>query len=280
MIRRFKQNRLGLLGLGLSVVYILVALIGPILITKDPTAIEPGARFQGPSPEHLFGTDRYGRDVFARTIHGARISLRVAVIVTLASTIAGVLLGLTAGFYGGKVDEAIMRLVDVMFAFPSILLALVIIAILGPGLDKAILALSIAFVPPMVRVTRGSALSVREEEYVLAAISYGESSFGIMRRDMLPNLLSAVIVQATITFAYSIIAEAGLSYLALSASPPEPTWGAVISEGQSTIELAPWVTVFPSLAILVTILGLTFLGIGLRDALDPKTDTDQKGGAI
>jgi peptide/nickel transport system permease protein len=269
-----------MVGLGLSIIYILIAVIGPLLITSDPTSINPTVRFQNPSLEHLFGTDRYGRDVLIRTIYGARISLRVAVIVTISSTIVGVFLGLLAGFYGGKVDEAIMRVIDVMFAFPSILLALVIVAILGPGLNRAILALSIAFVPPMVRVTRGSALSVREEEYVLAAISYGESSFGIMRRDMLPNLLSAVIVQATITFAYSIIAEAGLSYLALSASPPTPTWGAIISEGQNTIELAPWVIMFPSLSILVTVLGLTFFGIGLRDALDPKTDTDEKGGAI
>lgn len=278
MVRRFKRNRLGTLGLGFAIVYFVVALLGPYLVTNDPSAMDPINRLAAPSMEHFFGTDRYGRDVFSRTLIGARISLKVATIVVTFSTLVGVSLGLVAGFYGGKIDEVIMRFVDILFAFPSILLALVIIAILGPGLDRAILALSIAYTPTMIRITRGSALSVRQEEYVMAAVSYGERDVGVMFRDMLPNLVSAVVVQATITFAFATLAEAGLSYLGLSAQPPTPTWGVMISQGQNSIELAPWASLFPGLAIMFTVLGLTFLGVGLRDTLDPKTDSGGIGG--
>lgn len=276
--RRFVRNRLAMVGLLFSAVYVVVALVGPILVTSDPNAINAMARFEAPSLAHPFGTDRYGRDVLTRIVVGARMSLYVAVLVVAFVTTVGVTFGLLAGFFRGYVDEAIMRFVDVLFAFPSILLALVIIAILGPGLNKAVLALAVAFVPIMVRVTRGSAISTREEEYILAAISSGENTPNIMFRHMLPNLVSVVMVQATITFAFSILAEAGLSYLGLSAQSPTITWGVMISEGQAYIGRAPWVTFFPGLAIMATVLGLTFLGVGLRDALDPKTDIDTNVG--
>lgn len=278
MVRRFKRNRLGMAGLVIASVYFLIALVGPLLVTQDPSAMNPTERFLPPSLDHPFGTDRFGRDIFARTIVGARISLKVATAVVTFSSVVGVSLGLFAGYYGGKIDELIMRIVDVMFAFPSILLALVIIAILGPGLNKAIIALAIAYTPIMVRITRGSTLSVREEEYVMAAVSYGERNLGVMFRDVFPNIMSAVFVQATITFAFATLSEAGLSYLGLSAQPPTPTWGIMISMGQQTLEISPWGSLFPGLAIMFTVLGLTFLGVGLRDTLDPKTDTGQIGG--
>ncbi|WP_436933866.1 ABC transporter permease [Halovenus marina] len=278
VLRRFFQNRIAVAGLVLTVLYFAVGLLGPILAPHDPTAIDATARFQPPSLEHPFGTDTRGRDILSRVMHGARLSLYVAaVVVTVAGTV-GVTLGLIAGYFRGLVDEAIMRFVDVLFAFPAILLALVIITILGPGLNKAIVALSIAFVPIMVRVTRGSAISIREEEYITAAKAYGETSYNIMFREMLPNLISVVMVQATITFAFSILAEAGLSYLGLSAQFPTITWGLMISEGQNNILRAPWSTIFPGLAIMVSVLGLTFFGVGLRDALDPKTDVDTEAG--
>lgn len=276
--RRFLQNRIAVAGLILTFIYLVVGALGPILAPHDPTALDATARFQPPSLEHPFGTDTRGRDILSRVMHGARLSLYVAVVVVTVATTVGVTLGLVAGYMRGLVDEAIMRFVDVLFAFPAILLALVIITILGPGLNRAILALSVAFVPIMVRVTRGSAISIREEDYILAAKAYGETGYNIMFREMLPNLISVVMVQATITFAFSILAEAGLSYLGLSAQFPTITWGLMISEGQSDIVRAPWATFFPGLAIMVTVLGLTFFGVGLRDALDPKTDVDTDVG--
>lgn len=276
-LTELRQNRLAIAGLVLTSLYFLLAIVGPLFITQDPTAMDTTNRFAPPTVEHPFGTDRYGRDVFTRVVVGARASLKVALIVVSSSALVGVTLGLIAGYHRGWVDEAIMRAMDILFSFPSILLALVIIAILGPGLYKAIIALSIAYTPVMVRITRGSALSVREEEFVLAAKSYGENSWQIMFRDMLPNMLSVVLVQATISFAFTILSEAGLSYLGLSAQPPTVTWGIMISEGQSVLEIAPWVSLFPGLAIMLSVLGLTFLGVGLRDALDPRSSTDTGG---
>lgn len=278
VVHRFFQNRLAVAGLVMTAIYLLIGVLGPVLAPHDPTYIDAAARFQAPSLEHPFGTDTRGRDILSRVMYGARQSLYVAVVVVTLASIAGVSLGLVAGYFRGLVDEAVMRFIDVLFAFPAILLALLIITILGPGLNRAILALSIAFVPIMVRVTRGSAISVREEDYILAAKAYGESSYNIMFREMLPNLISVVMVQATITFAFSILAEAGLSYLGLSAQFPTITWGLMISEAQSDLVRAPWATIFPGLAIMATVLGLTFLGVGLRDALDPKTDVDSNVG--
>ncbi len=278
VVHRFFQNRLAIAGLVIGGIYLIVGVLGPILAPHDPTAIDAAARFQPPSLEHPFGTDTRGRDVLSRVMYGARKSLYVAfIVVTIASSI-GVTLGLVAGYFRGLVDEVVMRFIDVLFAFPAILLALLIITILGPGLNQAVLALSVAFIPIMVRVTRGSAISIREEDYILAARAYGESGYKILFREMLPNLISVVMVQATITFAFSILAEAGLSYLGLSAQFPTITWGLMISEAQSDILRAPWTAIFPGLAIMITVLGLTFLGVGLRDALDPKTDIDRNVG--
>ncbi|QOS14098.1 ABC-type transport system permease protein (plasmid) [Haloferax gibbonsii] len=274
IVRRFIQNRLGMLGLVMSLSYFGIALIGPHIMPYDASTMEVVNRLAAPSLAHPFGTDQFGRDVLSRVILGARYSLRVSVLVVSVSALAGITLGLTAGYYGDLVDGAIMRFVDIMFAFPSILLGLVVIAILGPGLNQAIIALAVAYTPIMTRITRGSAVSVRTEEYVLAAITYGERNINIMFREMLPNLISAVIVQATITFAYATLAEASLSYLGLSAQPPTPTWGVMISAGQSFLTIAPWMSLFPGLAIMYTVLGLSFLGVGLRDALDPKTDIE------
>ncbi|WP_338072324.1 ABC transporter permease [Haloferax gibbonsii] len=263
-----------MLGLVMSLSYFGIALIGPHIMPYDASTMEVVNRLAAPSLAHPFGTDQFGRDVLSRVILGARYSLRVSVLVVSVSALAGITLGLTAGYYGDLVDGAIMRFVDIMFAFPSILLGLVVIAILGPGLNQAIIALAVAYTPIMTRITRGSAVSVRTEEYVLAAITYGERNINIMFREMLPNLISAVIVQATITFAYATLAEASLSYLGLSAQPPTPTWGVMISAGQSFLTIAPWMSLFPGLAIMYTVLGLSFLGVGLRDALDPKTDIE------
>ncbi|RQG94194.1 ABC transporter permease [Natrarchaeobius chitinivorans] len=274
MLKELAAHRLGQIGLAIVAIYGILAVLGPVVFTVDPSAVAGGERYLGPSLQYPFGTDGYGRDIFALTILGARVSLYVAVVVVGISTTLGIIFGLISAYFSDLVDEAIMRAVDVLLAFPGILLALVIIAILGPGLNRAVLALAIAYTPIMTRIVRGNALAIREEEYVLAAKSYGESHWRILFREMLPNLTSVVIVQMTITFAFSILSEASLSYLGLSAQPPQVTWGVLISEGQSVIGIAPWVSVFPGLTIMFTVLGLTLLGVALRDVLDPQGEVN------
>lgn len=275
--RRFRSHRLGMIGLVIVIAFVLVAIAGPYIAPRDPTESAAARRLMGPSLAHPFGTDNFGRDVLSRTLAGARASLQVAVLSVGFATIVGVTFGLVSGYYRGYVDEGIMRMVDIALAFPSILLALVVIAILGPGLNRAILALGIAYTPLMVRITRGSALSEREEEYITAAIAYGQRNWRIMYKELLPNIAPTIMVQATITFAFAILVEAALSYLGLSAQPPTITWGIMIAETQENLTVNPWMGLFPGVAIMVTVLGLTFLGIGLRDALDPK-DQDPVGG--
>lgn len=278
IVRRFKQNRLAVFGLVVTAGYVLTGLLAPYITPYDPAAMDVINQFAGPSLAHPFGTDQFGRDMLSRVVLGTRISLKVGAISITFATIVGTTLGLTAGYYRGWIDETIMRLMDVILSFPSILLALVVVAILGPGLNNTIIALGIVYIPTMTRITRGSALSVREEEYVMAAEAYGESAPGIMLRDMLPNLLAAVMVQATVSFAFVILSEAALSFLGLGAQPPTPSWGILISQGQQSITRAPWVSIFPGLAIMLTVMGLNFLGDGLRDALDPTGDVTSEEG--
>lgn len=278
ILRRFRRNKLAMLGLGMTVFYILASLIGPLFTPYEPTSVGAGPRLAAPSAEHWFGTDHLGRDIASRVLVGGRISLLVGILVVSFATVTGVTFGLLAGFFRGWTDESIMRGVDVMFAFPNILLAIVIVAILGPGLDRVILALGISYGVYMTRVARGSGISVREEEYVMAAISYAERTYNIMFREMLPNMLSAVMVQATLIWAFAILAEATLSYLGLSAQPPTITWGIMVSQGQQVVGPAPWTVIFPGIAISISVLGLTFLGVGLRDALDPHGEVDVETG--
>ena len=278
IIRRFKRNRLAVFGFGLTTFYLFASLIGPFFAPYDPHSIGVGPALEGPSADHWFGTDQRGRDVFSRVLYGGRISLLVGIATVALASFIGVTFGLMAGFFRGWLDESVMRGVDVMFAFPNILLAIVIVAILGPGLDRVILALGIAYGVYMTRVARGSAISVREQEYVMAAISYAERWWKIMFREMLPNMLSAVMVQATLIWAFAILAEATLSYLGLSAQPPTVTWGIMVSSGQAVVAHAPWTVLAPGIAIMISVLGLTFLGVGLRDALDPHSDVDVDHG--
>jgi len=278
IIRRFKRNKLAVFGLLLSTFYITVSLLGPLLAPHDPFQTAAGPAMQGPTLTHPMGTDQLGRDVLSRVLYGGRISILVGVATVALATVGGVTFGLIAGYFRGWVDESIMRIVDVFFAFPNILLALVIVAILGPGLDRVVLALGVAYGIYMTRVARGSAISVREEEYIMAAISYAERTSYIMYREMLPNMLSAVMVQATLIWAFAILAEATLSYLGLSAQPPTSTWGVMVSDGQAIIAQAPHAVIFPGIAIMISVLGLTFLGVGLRDALDPHSDTEADAG--
>ena len=233
-------------------------------------ATHPLHHQQPPSRAHPFGTDEVGRDVLSRVIYGSRLSLSVGLISVGIGGTAGVTLGLVSGFYGGWLDDVILRIMDLLLAFPGILLALAIVAVLGPGLYNVMLAVGIAATPSFTRVTRGQTLAIRAMDYVTGARAIGCTSVRIMWRYILPNVLPSVIVLATLGLAWAILAASGLSFLGLGAQPPTPEWGAMLSFGRAYLRQAWWITTFPGLAIMVTVLGMNMLGDGLRDALDPK----------
>jgi peptide/nickel transport system permease protein len=248
----------------------LVALFGASLAPYDPMAMDFTARFAPPSWAHPFGTDDFGRDVFSRVLYGAAVSFQVAFIAVGISGLAGVALGLTAGYRGGWVDEVIMRAMDVLFAFPAVLLAITVMAILGRGVENAMIAIAIVYAPIFARVTRGAVISVRDREFVLAARALGQSQLRIMLRHVLPNALGPIIVQTSLSLAFAILAEAALSFFGLGTQPPDPSWGRMLSEGRGFLQQAPWMGIFPGLAIMVSVLGFNTLGDGLRDVLDPR----------
>jgi peptide/nickel transport system permease protein len=227
-------------------------------------------RLQGPSTAHLLGTDQYGRDILSRIMQGTQNSILVGVVAVGIGMSLGVLLGLWVAFSSGWVDEAVMRTMDVIYAFPAILNAILLVAILGPGIVNAMIAIGIHNVPIFARLTRGSVLRAREEEYVLAAYSLGRRRWAVAWQHILPNILSSLIVQGTIQFAAAILAEAALSYLGLGTQLPYPSWGRMLREAQTFMGLAPWLAIFPGLAIASFVLGLNLLGDGLRDLLDPR----------
>ena len=269
-LQRLRRNRGALTGLVILTVIVLASAFAPLLTPFDPSAITPQDRWLAPSPQHPFGTDNFGRDIFARVLHGGRVSLPMGLIAVVIAIALGLMGGLLAGYYGGWVDGIIMRCVDVMLAFPGLLLALVIIATLGPGLVTAMIAIGIASVPTFIRVVRAGVLSAREKEFVDAARALGVPDGHILVRHLLPNIVSPVIVLATLGVASAIISGAALSFLGLGAKPPTPEWGAMLSESRSYLRVAPWTTTFPGLAIVVTALAINLIGDGLRDALDPR----------
>jgi peptide/nickel transport system permease protein len=269
-LRLFLRNQLATAGAIIILLLIVLALIGPALTPYDPIGINMDARLTPPSLRHPFGTDDFGRDVLSRVLSGASISLKVGVIAVSISTIIGTLLGAISGYYGRWVDEVIMRLMDVLFAFPAILLAIAILAALGPGISNAMIAIGIVYTPIFARITRGSVLTVREEVYVDAAKSIGCRDSRILFRHILPNVIAPVIVETTLSLAFAILAEAALSFLGLGTQPPDPSWGRMLSESRGYIQDAPWLGIFPGLAIMFTVMGFNFLGDGLRDALDPR----------
>ncbi len=269
--RRLGVNRLAVAGGVLLLGFLLLALAAPLVAPYDPLEQDLYSRLSPPSPTHPFGTDDFGRDILSRVIFGCRVSLRIGVVAVLIALILGTAIGLAGGYWGGLLDQALMRAMDLMLAFPTILLAIGIVAVLGPGLDNAMLAVGIVAVPQYARLVRASALSVREKDYVQAVRALGAGDLRVLVFAVLPNCLPPLIVQSTLGLATAILDAAGLSFLGLGAQPPAPEWGAMLNEGRELILSAPWVLTFPGLAIFLTVLGFNLLGDGLRDVLDPRT---------
>jgi peptide/nickel transport system permease protein len=264
-------------GAIMTLIVVIMALFAPIIAPYDPSMQDSSRRLEGPSSDHWLGLDDLGRDVLSRVIFGARVSLRVGFSVVIISSIIGIMLGAIAGYFGGWLDTIIMRLSDILLAFPGILLAIALVAVLGPSLNNVILALSVIGWVSYARLVRGQVLKVREMEFVTAAQALGARAPRVIGLHVLPNVINPVIVMATLGLAGAILAEASLSFLGLGVQPPTPSWGAMLTTGRRYIGIANHLAVFPGIAIMIAVMGLNFLGDGLIDALDPKYRKNVKG---
>lgn len=270
VLRALLGSRTAAFGLGLTLLLTLAALFAPLVAPYRPDEIHPMDGLLPPSSRYLLGTDDLGRDILSRIVYGARVSLMVGGIAIGIAAVTGVPLGLLAGYVGGRLDGLIMRVMDALLAFPAILLAIALMAVLGPSLQNAMIAIGIIYVPAFARITRANVLSLREKEFVEAARALGAGSLYVAGVVILPNCLSPLIVQGSLGVANAILVEAALSFLGLGVQPPEPSWGSMLAFGRSLLGQAPWYATFPGLAIFVTVLALNFLGDGLREALDPR----------
>lgn len=271
VMRHLVRNRAAVVGLCIIGGFVLVSLFAPLFATHDPLRINLGNRLKPPSSEHFLGTDELGRDLFSRMLYGGRISLNIGIISVFIGVVIGVPIGAVSGYFGGKLDMFTQRFIDIMIAFPGILLAIVVVTVLGVGVENVMIATGIASVPIYARLVRGSVLAIKEQSYVTAAHAAGLGDMRIIFRQILPNCLAPIIVQSTFQIATSILWAAGLGFLGLGAQAPTPEWGAILSNGRAYIRTAHHVTTYPGLAILLMVLGFNLVGDGLRDALDPKT---------
>jgi ABC-type dipeptide/oligopeptide/nickel transport system permease subunit len=269
-IKRLLRNFAFMLGLVLTVALVLIALAAPLIAPFDPNMQDTSRRLEPPSHDHLLGLDDLGRDVLSRIVFGARVSLRVGFSVVFLASIIGITLGAVSGYFGGWTDTIVMRITDILLAFPGILLAIALVAVLGPSLNNVILALSIIGWVGYARLVRGQVLKVREMEYVTAAKALGAKSPRVIVLHVLPNVINPVIVMATLGLAGAILSEASLSFLGLGVQPPTPSWGAMLTAGRRYLGLANHLAIYPGIAIMLAVMGLNFLGDGLIDALDPK----------
>jgi peptide/nickel transport system permease protein len=268
-LRVFRQSRLGMSGAILLSVVVFAALFAPWVAQQNPLSLNPAVRLRPPSAAHWFGTDDFGRDVFSRVVYGSRLSLEVGSLVVLSTAALGIFAGIAAGYFR-VMDNVIMRVVDALLAIPPALLAIALMAVLGPRVSNVVVSLTVAYVPQLTRVVRSQVLVLREAMFTEAAKSAGASQARIAFLHVLPNSLSAVLVQSTVTFADAILTEAGLSYLGVGEPPGVPSWGNILSDGRNYMIQAPWMTMFPGVAIVTCVLGLNLLGDGLRDVLDPR----------
>lgn len=271
LIRRLLRNRSGSIGLLMVLIYALIALLGAFDITPYPPLEQHVSdRLKPPSAEYVMGTDLFGRDIASRLMAGAANSLRLAVLsVSIAATL-GTCLGTLSGYIGGLFDNIMMRVMDVFFALPALLLALVIVSVLGPGIATTVLAISTVYTPIFARVVRGPVLSIKELDFITAARCLGMSDARILIRHVLPNTLPPLIVQISLALSWSLLTEAGLSFLGLGVQPPHPSWGVMLSESRGIAEIAPWLMIFPALSIVFGVMGFNLLGDDLRDVLDPR----------
>jgi len=259
-----------MIGLALIVLLLLVALTADVIASQGIDDQDLRKGLWPPSREFPLGTDEFGRDMLSRIIHGSRVSLQVGIIATFLSAVVGVTLGVIAGYFGGMIDHTVQGMVDISWAFPTVLFAIFLVAVLGPGLTSVMIAVGLGYWGGYARVVRGQVLSLREWDYITAAHAIGASDLRIMLRHILPNILAPVIVMSTMMMADAILIEATLSFLGMGAQPPIPSWGSILSSGRTYLRLAPWVMLFPGIAIMLTVLGFNLFGDGLRDALDPR----------
>jgi peptide/nickel transport system permease protein len=270
ILRTFRRNKTAVVGAVVAVVVVLVALLAPAISPYDPLKQNVYYRLTPPEGAHPFGTDSFGRDVFSRVIYGARVSLLVGISSVLIGIVAGTILGMLAGFLGGRVETVIMRTVDVLMCFPDLILGLMVMAVLGPGLLKLILTIGIVMTPRFARMAYGSTLTIKQKDYVEAARAVGTPMGRILFTHVLPNIFGELLVMATLWTGAAIRIEANLSFIGLGVPPPTPTWGNMIRAGVDYLTNAPWLSVFPGLAILITILAFNMLGDGIRDVTDPR----------
>jgi len=273
--RQLWRDKKAVVGLVVLSLMTLAALLAPVVAPYDPNA-QAFESLSPPTVAHILGTDDLGRDLFSRVVYGARISLFVGVSTVLLSMLIGVLLGLLAGYFGGWLDNVIMRYIDLQWAFPNFIIAVYLVAVFGTGLANVIIAITLAFLDDFARIARGMALAIRSEEYVVAARTVGASQPRILLRHILPGAVAPVIVQATVSVSYAILAEAGLSFLGLGVKPTTPTWGLILSDARTFISRAWWLAVFPGLAIMLTVLSINFLGDALRDIFDVREYQEER----
>lgn len=269
---RYKKNKLAMIGLIMFIVMILIAVFANLLADYENDVVTHNMknRLIPPNEKHIFGTDQYGRDIFARIIFGARISLFVGIVTIIISLIIGSVIGASAGYYGGKIDNILMRIMDVFLAIPSTILAIAIVASLGPGLFNLLIALSISRIPQFARIVRSSILSIMGQEFIEAAKACGTKDRRIIVKHILPNAIGPIIVQATLTMATTILTIASLSFIGLGVQPPTPEWGSMLAEGKTQMRYYPHLVVIPGVAIIFAVMSLNLIGDGLRDALDPR----------
>ncbi len=265
-----RRNRGAMIGLGITLLLVVIAILAPIISPHDPTLMGAGGSLESPSTAHPFGTDKFGRDLFSRIVAGSRLTFFIGVLAVAISCTIGSSLGLLSGYFGGTVDSVIMRAVDVMFSFPDILIALSVVALLGPSLQNAVIAVGISAIPWYARVVRGTVMVEHEKQYFEAARSLGAGHWRLVLRHILPNSLPPILVLATLGFSTAILSAAALSFLGLGAQPPEPEWGLELALGRDLMRQAWWIMTFPGIAIAVTVLGFNLLGDGMREALDPR----------
>ncbi|WP_031305716.1 nickel transporter permease [Brevibacillus panacihumi] len=270
MVSRFKKNKRAMVGFWMVVFCVAVALLAPWVAPYDPIEQNMQIMLEGPSLNHPFGTDEFGRDILSRIIHGTQISLMTGIVGVLIAVILGVALGTISGYFGGLADTLIMRIMDIFMAFPSFLLALAIVSVLGPGMINVMIAIGIFSVPTFARLSRSSVISIKDKEYIEAVKAMGGSHLHIIIKHVIPNSIAPIIVLSSMRIATAIITAAGLSFLGMGAQPPTPEWGAMLSTGREYLRVAPHVSTMPGLAIMFLVLGFNMLGDGLRDALDPK----------